>query len=188
MQKGLSLAIKKIKSWIKSNKVLDVVIFGSYVRGKISPNDIDLCIIIKVGDEAKSMELSDSLAELVEKCGLDAHISLITSDSFIKGESLVKTLLSEGYSITNDSSISSVMGFEGKSLFTYSLKKFSSSERVKFHYALRGRHGSKGVLKEINGRFLGSGAILIPSEKEDILKDVFERWKADYKINHVLFG
>jgi len=68
------------------------------------------------------------------------------------------------------------------------LKHFSSSKRVKFHYLLKGRYGAKGVLAEAEGEFLGTGTIIIPAEKEDFLKEIFDKWDVKYKINKILLS
>ncbi len=186
MQKELSLVVKRIKQWIIKNKVLDVVIFGSYIRGNLSPRDLDVCILIKDEYEKKSIDLVDSLGKLTDNFKLKFHINILTSSSFIYGNTLAKTLLNEGYSIKHNKSFSSVLGFENKSLFVYTLKHFSSSKRVRFHYLLRGRYGSKGILKEVQGKFLGAGSILIPTEKEDLLKEIFDKWDVRYTIKRIL--
>ena len=175
---------KSLKNWIKKNQVVDIIIFGSSVRGKSFPKDIDLCILINKKDEGKSLDLVDSLSKLIRK----AHINILTLADFISGNTLAKTLLAEGYSLSHNKSLAKVLGFDNKSLFIYSLKKFSSSKRVRFHYLLRGRHGSKGILYKIQGKFIGTGSIIVPTDQEDYLKEVFDKWKVEYKIHRVLFG
>ena len=188
MQKELYLVSKKIKEWIKKNKIIDVILFGSYMRGKLSPSDIDLCIIINKKDENKSLELIDSLGRLLDKEKLKFHINILTSESFISGNTLAKTLLSEGHSIKKDAPFSTILGFENKSLFEYTLKHFSPSQRVKFHYMLNGRRGSEGILKEIKGRIVGTGTIMAPVESEDKLKDIFDKWDVKYTMHRILIG
>lgn len=188
MQNILSLAAKKIKPWIKAQKVQDVILFGSVMRGKSNPSDIDLCILAGKSDEKRALDLIDSLGKLADNLKLKSHISLLTSDDFVAGNTLAKTLLAEGYSLKHKERFSSVIGFAAKSLFVYTLKHFSSSERVKFHYMLKGRYGSKGILKETKGEFLGAGSITVPINKEDLLKDVFDRWKVKYTVSRILIG
>lgn len=180
--------LKSIRSWLVKNKVLDVILFGSSAREKAKPDDIDLCIIIKPDDENKSLDLTDSLGRLADKAGVKSHISILTSDLFVVGNTLVKTLLSEGFSIKKSKPLSSVIGFESKSLFAYSLKHFSPSKRVQFHYLLKGRYGSEGVLKEVRGEFIGTGSILVPTAKEDLLKEIFDRWDVRYRIRRILIS
>jgi len=185
MQKELSSLIKKIKIWIKKHKVIDVILFGSSARGKFKPNDVDLCIIIKDVDEKKSLDLVDSLGKLTNKLNFKIHINILTSTSFMSENTLARTLINEGYSIKKNKNFSSIFGFESKSLFIYTLKHFSSSKRVKFHYLLKGRYGSKGMLKKVQGNFLGTGSILVPKEKEDLLKEIFDKWDVKYNINRI---
>ena len=186
MQKELPLATKKIKHWIKENKVVDVILFGSSVRGSLTPRDVDICIIVKDDEEKRSLDLIDSLGKLTDNFKLKFHINILIVSSFISGNTIAKTLLNEGYSIIHNKSFSSILGFENKSLFVYTLKHFSPSKRVKFHYLLRGRYGSKGMLKEVQGKFIGAGSILVPTEKEDLLKAIFYRWDVKYKIDRIL--
>ncbi|MEA2038031.1 MAG: nucleotidyltransferase domain-containing protein [Nanoarchaeota archaeon] len=179
MQKELSL----IKKWMKKNNVPDVVLFGSSLRGKFKPRDIDLGVLIKDEDEKKSIDLVDSLSKLIP----DSHINILTLSSFIGGNSISKTLMQEGYSIKRNNDFSLLLGFSHKSMFVYSLRSFSPSKRVRFHYMLKGRK-SKGVLKEVEGKFIGTGSIIVPTSKEDILKEVFDYWNVDYKILRVLLS
>lgn len=191
MQKELLPVIKKIRQWISKEKVIDVILFGSFMRGKFKPNDADLCIIIKDEDEKRSIELVDSLGRLTDKLvdnnlKIKFQINILTSNSFLSGNTLAKTLLNEGYSIKKNKKFSFVLGFENKSLFVYTLKHFSPSKRVQFHYLLKGRYGSEGVLKEAEGQFLGAGSISVPAEKEDLLKEVFDNWGVEYRIERLL--
>lgn len=188
MQKKLSLMKKKIKKWIKENKVVDVILFGSLKRGKSKPNDIDLCILINDIDENKSLDLVDSLNKLTNKLKINTHINILTLSNFILGDTLTKTLIIEGFSIRNNKDYCNVINFASKSLFIYNLKKFSSSKRVRFHYLLKGRYGRIGLLKETKGEFVGSATIMVPVDKEDVLKEVFDTWKVDYKISRILLG
>ncbi len=188
MQKKLSSIMKKITTWIKKNKVIDVILFGSYVRSKSKPRDIDLCIIIKDEDEKKTLDLVDSLAQITKNPLIKFQINILSSSAFIKGDTLAKTLINEGQSISKKIKLSEILGFKANSLFVYTLKHFSSSKRVKFHYLLKGRYGAKGILKEVSGNFLGTGSIIIPIEKEDLLKEIFDKWDVEYKVQRMLLS
>lgn len=180
--------LPKIKDWINKNKVLDVMIFGSFVRGKTKPGDVDVCILIKDEDEKKSLDLVSSLGEITDKLELKFHINILTTSAFATGDTLAKTLLAEGYSIKSNKSFASVFSLTNKSLFVYTLKHFTNSQRVKFHYLLKGRYGAKGILKETEGSFLGTGTIMVPVEKEDLLKEIFDQWQVKYTIQRILLG
>ncbi len=187
MHRQIFSEIKTIKRWVKNNKIFDVILFGSFVRGKSLPNDIDLCILIKDSDEKKTLDLVDSLAQVLKYSKFKFQINILTSSDFTRGNSLAKTLLNEGFSVKKGKKFAEIFGFKNQSLFTYSLKNFNDSERVKLHYLLNGRSGARGILKEIKGCLIGKGAIIVPTENEDFLKEVFDKWKVNYKAERILF-
>ena len=78
MDKQISSELKTIKEWIKKTKAFDVIIFGSFVRGKNHPNDVDLCILIKDSDEKKTLELVDSLAQILKESKFKFQINILT--------------------------------------------------------------------------------------------------------------
>jgi len=183
MQKE-SLWKNKIKTWIKKNKVPDVIIFGSYVRYKDNPRDIDLCILIKNEQEKDSLELIELLKNKLDE---RFQINIITEHELINGNTLSKTLFSEGISIKKNRKFAENIGFKPKSLFKYSLKKFSPSKRVRFHYLLKGRN-SEGILKEVNGSLIGNGVLIIDTEKEDLFKKILKDWNVEFEIIRILIS
>ncbi|MDO8643219.1 MAG: nucleotidyltransferase domain-containing protein [Candidatus Woesearchaeota archaeon] len=187
MLKELAPLFKKIERWMVHEKALDVILFGSAARGKMQPQDIDLCILISDTDEEKSIELVDSLGKITEK-DVKTHITILTATALVKGNTLTRTLLSEGVSIKHKTDFSRRGGYEKKTLFVYSLKHFSASQRVRFHYLLRGRYGMRGILAEVEGKLMGTGTMAVPTEKEDILKEVFDQWKVPYTMHRVLWS
>jgi len=186
MRKELFLELRKIKSWSMSNKVLDVVLFGSAARGKSVPKDVDICILINDKDEKKSLDLVDSLGLVTDKFKNKFHVSIVQASDFIAGTGLSKILLLEGYSICRSKPFSEELGFKNVSLFVYTLKSFSKSRRVQFHYLLKGRGSSKGLLAEVGAKFISDGIIEINIEKEDLLREVFDQWEVKYSIRRGL--
>jgi predicted nucleotidyltransferase len=176
---------QKIKKWIKANKVLDVIQFGSSVRGSLRPNDIDICIFLPVSREKESIDLVDSLGKILDD---SFQINTLSDTAFAQGKGLSKTLLSEGVSLLSGKPFSSVFGFYSKTLFTYSLQGLTSSERVRFHYVMRGRRDSEGMLTKLKAELLGDGVILVPTSSEDELSEIFKKWKCQYKARRVLYG
>ena len=132
MQKQ-NIIIKEIRNWIKENKVIDVVMFGSFVRGKTNPSDIDLCIIITNEQEKNSIDLVDNLYQLEKKFQKKFHVSILTTDSIISGNTLANTLITEGLSIKNNMDFSKIIGFTQKSIFTYNLSRLIFLKIVSNH-------------------------------------------------------
>lgn len=176
----------EIKNWMKKNNAADVILFGSSVRSNIEPRDIDLCILIQDSEEKNSLELIESLSRLLKNSPKKYHLTILKISSFLSGNTLAKTLISEGYSLKYNKPFSEVFGFQSKSMFSYSLKHYTPSKRVQFHYLLKGRYGSIGILKEVNGHIVSNGTITVPTTKEDLLKKILDQWNVSYKIIRIL--
>ena len=101
----LSLAKNKLKKFIQDKEIEEVLLFGSAVKGKADPNDIDVALITKkeIKPEIKGF-----------------HISIINPEDFYKNPpSLINTLMREGYSLKKNAPLAEKYGFINKLLFTY---------------------------------------------------------------------
>jgi len=188
MHKELAPLIKKIEQWKKKKNIIDIVLFGSSMRGKMIPRDIDVCIMISDSAEEQSLELMDSLGKICDKEEKKIHITMLTASAGIQGNTLIKTLLEEGYSIVHKKDFAQVWGYQRKTLFRYSLKHFSPSQRVRFHYLLNGRYGMRGILKEVNGKLMGAGTIEVSTKKEDVLEGILKQWNVPHTLQRVLWS
>jgi len=178
--------ISKAKAWIRKNDVFDIILFGSLARGRHKPNDADICIIIYDKDEKRSLDILSSLEKYM---GFLVEISILTLSVFINGrDTLVKTLFSEGISIKRNIPIAEIYGFRNMVLFLYSLKNFTSTNRVRFHYALRGRRGSIGLIEKYKAELVGDGTLLVPLGFEDEFSEVFNSWNVRYKTKRLWAG
>ncbi|MFO8016675.1 MAG: nucleotidyltransferase domain-containing protein [Candidatus Woesearchaeota archaeon] len=188
-QKGWSEIRNAIAKWIRQNNAVDVIVFGSFAREKTEAGDIDLCIVVRDEQEKKAIDLVDSLHELLKTYGQSFHIShLLEKSFFLGGNMLAKTMLVEGISISKKKPVSELLGFSPKSIFIYSLRGFSRSKRVRFHYLLQGRGDSKGILSEMDGRIIGDGVISVPVGREDSFKEILFAWGVEFDIKRVLEG
>ncbi len=61
-------------------------------------------------------------------------------------------------------------------LITYSTKGLSPSDLVRFYYALKGRDGISGILKETESKQLARAVILVPAKYLAEIKDFFAHW------------
>ncbi len=175
----------KIQNWTKNNKVIDVVLFGSLARGKTKPNDLDLCVIIKNEQEEKIMDLIDSLAKVCNQ-EIKVQINALTENDLVKGNSLFKTILIEGFSIKHNKPFAENYGFVSKALFFYNIKKFKASDKVRFHYLLRGRYDQQGLLIKNKAELIKEGLIEVPIDSEDLMREVLDSWKVSYKVKRIL--
>src|SRR3989338_1107614 len=115
-QKLLGLESLKKNSKILFNKykdkIIDIVLFGSYAKGKIKPEDIDICIILKNKDD-----FAENLySEFRDLFGEDAHYNWLSVSSLFE-ESLTSTLLEEGFSLIKDKPLHESLGYSSSYIF-----------------------------------------------------------------------
>ena len=70
-------------------------------------------------------------------------------------------------------------------LITYTLKKKSKVDKVRFSYALLGRTKNEGILKKVKGRYLGKGVLLVPLKFNKEIKELFDFWKIKFNAEKV---
>jgi len=162
------------KDWKK--QIIDIILFGSFVKGKIAPNDIDICLIFRE-------EINLSIVKQIEMLlGEKYHVSMLTADNFF-GEvhSLSRTIFLEGISLISKKRIAESYGLEPKLLYTYDLYSEPASKKVRFVYLLRGRNNQEGLVIKWKGEFISNNAFLVPIDKDKEVQSVFEVWKVRYK-------
>lgn len=161
------------QSWKK--EIIDILLFGSAVKGKATPNDIDICLVFCSNINIKLVKDAESLL------GEKYHISSLCAKDFISDvHSLAKTMLLEGQSIITQKKLSESYGLSSKLLYSYDISKEAPSKKVRFVYLLRGRNGTEGLVKNYSGEFVSNSAFLIPIEKDKEIQEVFDQWKIKY--------
>ena len=116
------------------------------------------------------------------------HIEPLTVDRMLS-EPVYRSILHEGFSIKYGKFISETLGVKSAVLFSYRLEGKNSSEKVRFSYALYGRKSGEGFAKQIGAEEIGKGAILVPSEKSDTLREFFNSWSVKTRERRIwIFG
>ena len=129
------------------NEILDIVIFGSFVKGKDKPKDIDVLLIYK---SKINVELSYNIKKEFEAFNLEVDlVSKAYNDLFKSSFVARESYLSEGYSLVQKGFISEKLGFKPVVLFRYDLSNLNKSERMRFYYSLYGRN-SEGIIKKLD--------------------------------------
>lgn len=173
--KEFSKLISEYKQNWKS-ELADIVVFGSIVRGKSNPNDIDVCLIFRNKADLNIIKKVQAIL------GDNYHIISLTVDNFFTNpHSLAKTLLLEGESLITGKKFADVFSLKAKVIYYYDISKEEASKKVRFVYLLRGRVSSNGLVKELNGEFISNSAFLIPIENDAKIQEVFNSWKVKYK-------
>lgn len=160
------------------NKVLDVILFGSSVRGKEKPKDIDILVLYK---DKKDIDLSYELKKKVGKKGFEVDIINKTyKELFEESFKAREAVLSEGYSLVYGKFLSEGLGYMNLVLFKYELKGFSKSDRMRFYYSLYGRNGAKGILKELNSKKFSETVLFCPVGNAERMKEYLGNWKIKF--------
>jgi len=176
MSAKLEKYLKKVIKRIDLSEIVDIIIFGSAVKGKEFPEDIDLCIIFR---KKENIEVANDISNKLKN--LNVHISTLTIDNFFKKpHSLAKTIFLEGKSIFTGKSVIGNLGFSSATLYSYNLSKLEQSEKVRFVYLLKGRKDEMGIVKRFKGEWLADSCFMIPVEKDDEMLQIFKKWKVPF--------
>lgn len=176
--------LKKAAKSVKDKNILDVFVFGSYVKGKSMPEDIDVCMVFRgTIDDSKVEEFHSKCSKLC----LNVHTSPLTVENFfLDVHPLSTTIFSEGISLLDGKSFAQRYGLDSWTLYIYEIAGMKPSEKVKFVYALKGRKGNKGLVREYGGFFASPACFMIPIDKDSEMKEVLDRWKVKYKRKRIL--
>ena len=153
MRKSLLKILKSYK------EIKDIIIFGSLVKGRSNPEDLDLGLISKVKKEL----------------GLNqVHLELIFLDELIYN-TLFLSLVNEGYSVLKGKYLNELLGTKPKRLYAYDLIHLNQSQKTLFGKALR------LTLVKTKGIRVSAGAVLIPLSQSSYFEDFLKAWEMKYK-------
>lgn len=170
--KTLALIKNKIKKYLKDKEILDVILFGSFVKGNENPSDIDVAFITK-----KKIKIDSP----------DFHVAVLTPEDFFnKPPALVNILLREGYSLKYNKSFAKSFNFSSKVLFNYKLSSLTPSLKVKIVNALRGRKGEMGLVSEHNGEWISNNVFIVNSNNENLFEKFFLNFKIKFQKRYIL--
>lgn len=159
---------KNLKNILKNyNEIKDIIIFGSFVKNKEEPKDIDIALIV----EKKDINLTSKLKKEIPA---DIHISIITENEILTNP-LTLTLINEGYSIVKEDYIKNILKIKPMKLYSYNLMHLNNSSKTLFNIAL------KKTLKKINGEKISPGSVLIPMEQTGYFEEFLDAWQMKYK-------
>lgn len=159
--------------------ILDILLFGSLLKGKENPNDMDILLIFK---NTVNIDTEYALRKLFEKkTNISIQIVSKTYPTLFETLFVAKEgILANGYSLIQKKTLAEAFGFSSQVLFSYQLKGKTKSERMRFYYALYGR-GTKGILDLFHAVKYTDTVILCPSSSQEKIRDFFTSWKIKYK-------
>jgi predicted nucleotidyltransferase len=152
--------IKRLKGLLKNKDILDIIVFGSKSKNKISPNDIDIAILSK--------EKDFNLLSSIKKDFPEADVQLITLADI--GSDIMITLIKEGYSIKKENYLHNSYNLKPVKLYKYNLKTLTPSKKVMFE---------RGIKKIKNIEKLSNSVVLVPIEISGEFEDFLRNWNLD---------
>ena len=174
------------KKFAKKNDVFDIILYGSFVKGKDEARDIDILVIFKQKNLKERTDLVQDFKEILTKKINNIDLKTINLRELFEKELLARqSILVEGYSLLSDMALAEKIGFKGYALFTYNLQKLNHNEKTKFTYALSGRK-TEGLKGKVKAEHLGKGVVLVPINKSSIFESFLKEWKIKYKSKKVL--
>ena len=169
----------ELNKFIKTTEIKDILVFGSLIKGKEKPNDIDILVIFKkrvIKDQ--EYQIKKILTRHYNNISIISKTKkTITEASFDARESI----LFEAFSLLTKKNIAEEYGFLSFGLFKYNFSNWDKLQKTKFYYALNGRGSEEGIFQQLNSIKLSDQTILIPLNKIDNFKEFLDSWKLDYK-------
>ncbi|ASJ01169.1 nucleotidyltransferase domain-containing protein [Thermococcus gorgonarius] len=173
----------------KNPDVWDILLYGSSVKGKERPNDVDIAVILEEGDPFK---MAFHFKTALEEAGfspeeLDVK-GFLLKELFDENNLVSLALLVEGYSLLKGRFLYESLNARGYTLFRFSYSSLPQNEKVRFIYSLRGRRKEGGILKRLNALELAPGIVLVPISATFEFAEFLRRWGLDYERAPVLMG
>ncbi len=177
--KNLKLKNKLIQLVKLNDHLVDILLFGSTVRGKTDPHDLDILILFtSVVDKEVESQVKKILKEY------ESNVSIISKTektvlelSFDARESV----LFEAISLIDGKNLAEKYGFKSFGMFKYNFKGWNKLMKTKFYYALNGRTGKEGIFQSLDGIKLSDQIVLVSLDKIELFRDFLESWKLEYK-------
>lgn len=180
---------KCLKNEKKDPALFDITLFGSSVKGKQKPRDIDIAAVYTKGSLRERLDklrgMKKKIRALFPNIEIDAF-TILLEELFQPGFFARSGVFLEGISLLDGKPLAEKMGFKAYSLFTYTLEKLPHTKKVTFNYLLAGRGTLKGMIAHCHGERLVSGAVKIPIEKSIEFEDVLKMHKINYKKKNIL--
>jgi len=186
LRKRLSEKAKEFAS--KNPEVWDILLYGSSVKGKEKPKDLDIAVITKEGNSFDvAFRLKTLLEEELPPESLDVK-GFLLEELFDENNLVGFALLVEGYSLLRGRFVHEELNAGGYFLFRFSYSHLPQNEKVRFLYAYRGRGKNPGALQQTGSIELAPGVVLVPVREFYRFKSFLSLWGLSYEYAPLLLG
>ena len=157
--------VKKLKQYLQKNKeIIDIILFGSFVKGKGNVSDLDIAVL-------SSANLNRNMIKKEFETFLSHKIDLQIVTLLDYDKPFWLTLIREGFSVKHDCFLHQLYKIEPLVLYKYSLKQLSVSKKVMFERALKNFTGIQRLSNRV---------ILVPIPKAEEFNDLLKTWDLDF--------
>lgn len=181
--------LTKLKNWLKSEQkdkeIFDILVYGSAVKGKLNPADLDIVVIFRSGTLKERL---DRIQEIKRKIKTKVNVDIkgiLLEELFQEAFFARSGIFVEGISVFNGEPFAKKIGFDNGTLFFYDLLGKSHTEKVKFSYLLSGRK-DMGIIEKLRGKRLSSGVVEIPLTHSLEFEEILKLHKINYHKKTVL--
>ncbi|MEW6062924.1 MAG: nucleotidyltransferase domain-containing protein [Nanoarchaeota archaeon] len=163
---------RKLKPLLKKYDVLeDIIIFGSFVKEKIEPKDIDIALFVSKIDEKLIENIKNEIIPLIKNLKID--FTILSIKQIYSGVWL--SLLKEGYSIGKENFLYKIYKIQPLIMYKYNLSSLTAIQKVQFS------RGLNKILKDTTGIKLSRTIILIPISYSEMFEEFLKTWKIEYE-------
>ena len=174
------------KKFSEKEKLFDIILYGSAVKGKDEPRDIDIVLIFFDKEIRERLDIVQQFKSLLPKTLRFDIQTLNVNDFFDVSYFARQGILVEGYSLVSGRKFSDKLGFKGHSLFSYNLGNLNHNKKTQFIYSLSGRGKEEGMVKKVEALVVGKGAFMVPIENTSMFEEFLEKWNLKYSKKNIL--
>ncbi len=161
----------------KNKEILDIVLFGSAVRGKKDPKDIDILVLFQEKiDKTIEYHIRKELEKYYSNISVISKTTkTVLDDAFDARESV----LFEAISLLTGKNLAQQYGFSSFGCFKYTFGIWTKLQKTKFYHALNGRT-QEGIAQKIHCIKLSDNVMLVPLEHIEEFRSFLNYWKITY--------
>ena len=157
--------VKKLKRILEKDKeIIDFIMFGSFVKGKADPTDVDIALLSEAS--INRIEVKKQIEMSISK---KVDLQLINIKDYDKP--LWVTLIREGFSVKHNAFLYELYHIKPLVLYKYSLKSLTISKKVMFERALK----NFTEIERISNR-----VVLVPIQKSEEFRELLRQWNIDF--------
>ncbi|MDD4878171.1 MAG: hypothetical protein PHO02_03990 [Candidatus Nanoarchaeia archaeon] len=167
--KSLSQSLKPLLK--KYETIEDIIFFGSFVKGKSKPKDIDVALLVCTKDENSISKLEKEIeAGLL---GMKADFTVFTLKEIYSEVWL--SVITSGFSVSRGAFLREAYGIAPCKLYKYALTSLSPVQRVQFS------RGLKAVSDETKSVRLSRAIVIVPLENSERFEEFLKTWDIDFE-------